>query len=421
MATHLTDRTIVALPVPAERERQRDYWDDVLRGFGVRVSYGGRRAFVLRYRVNNRLRRLTLGPYPDLSLFEARRKAREVLGDVARGDDPVQDKQERRDAETFRGLAQAYLEMAQKRHRSWKEEERIINKDLLPEFGHRLLVDIRRRDVRDHVEAIARKRDAPIMANRTLAVLSCMFNYALDHEWIEANPAARIPAPGVERSRDRVLSDDELRELWTALQALADQEEETDEAQELRRVRARVTPATAQAFQVQLLTAQRPGEVRRMRWADVGLDSGWWSIPGAVAKNMRPHRVPLTRPTVEILERRRQRADEDVVFVFENRRGAGSIAHRGKKAASILCRGLSFEFRAHDLRRTGATRMAEAGVPREHIAKVLNHVEGGPAATRVYDRYAYDAEKRDALNRWARRLQTIIEGKTAKIVSMRGG
>ena len=421
MATHLTDRTIVALPVPAERERQRDYWDDVLRGCGVRVSYGGRRAFVLRYRVNNRLRRLTLGPYPDLSLFEARRKAREVLGDVARGDDPVQDKQERRDAETFRGLAQAYLEMAQKRHRSWKEEERIINKDLLPEFGHRLLVDIRRRDVRDHVEAIARKRDAPIMANRTLAVLSCMFNYALDHEWIEANPAARIPAPGVERSRDRVLSDDELRELWTALQALADQEEETDEAQELRRVRARVTPATAQAFQVQLLTAQRPGEVRRMRWADVGLDSGWWSIPGAVAKNMRPHRVPLTRPTVEILERRRQRADEDVVFVFENRRGAGSIAHRGKKAASILCRGLSFEFRAHDLRRTGATRMAEAGVPREHIAKVLNHVEGGPAATRVYDRYAYDAEKRDALNRWARRLQTIIEGKTAKIVSMRGG
>ena len=103
-----------------------------------------------------------------LSLFEARRKAREVLGDVASGDDPAQDKQERRDAETFHGLAKAYLEMAQKRHRSWKEEERIINKDLLPDFGHRLLVDIRRRDLRDHVEAIARKRNAPIMANRTL-------------------------------------------------------------------------------------------------------------------------------------------------------------------------------------------------------------------------------------------------------------
>ena len=266
------------------------------------------------------------------------------------------DEQERRDAETFRGLAQAYLEMAQKRHRSWKEEARIINKDLLPEFGHRLLVDIRRRDVRDHVEAIARKRDAPIMANRTLAVLSCMFNYAMDREWVEFNPAARIASPGQERSRDRVLSDDELRDLSAALQSLADQEEETDEAaQDLHWAKARLTPATAQAFQVQLLTAQRPGDVRRMRWADVDLDNGWWSIPGAVAKNTRAHRVPLTRPVVEILERRRELADEGAIFVFENRSGAGSIAHRGKKAASILCRGLSFEFRAHDLRRTAAT------------------------------------------------------------------
>ena len=172
---------------------------------------------------------------------------------------------------------------------------------------------------------------------------------------------------------------------------------------------------------MQLLTAQRPGEVRRMRWADVDLDNGWWSIPGAVAKNTRPHRVPLTKAVVEILERRRELADEDALFVFENRRGAGSIAHRGKKAASILCRGLSFEFRAHDLRRTAATRMAEVGVPRDHIAKVRNHVEGGPAATRVYDRYAYDAEKRQALERWAQRLTAIIEGKTAKIAAMRRG
>ncbi len=64
--------------------------------------------------------------------------------------------------------------------------------------------------------------------------------------------------------------------------------------------------------------------------------------------------------------------------------------------------------------------MAEAGVPRDHIAKVLNHIEGGPAATRVYDRYAYDAEKRQALERWAQRLQMIIEGSAAKVVAMRG-
>jgi integrase len=250
-----------------------------------------------------------------------------------------------------------------------------------------------------------------------------MFNYALDREWIEANPAARIPDPGEECARERVLSNGELRELWTVLTSLADQakEENAETVQELRRSKAWLTEATAQAFQAQLLTAQRPGEVRRMRWADIDLESGWWTIPGAMAKNSRPHRVPLTKTVVELLERRREAAGEDAIAVFENRRGAGSVGHRGKKAASILCRGLKFEFRAHDLRRTAATRMAEAGVPRDHIAKVLNHVEGGPAATRVYDRYAYDTEKREALERWATRLAAIIEGKAGKVLEMRAG
>ena len=373
----LTDRRIATLPTPTVEQRQLDYWDPAMRGFGVRVSYGGKKAFVVRYRVNDRLRRLTLGPYPDLSLADARRKARIIMGDVAHGEDPAEDKQARRDAETFKGLAKAYLEVAEKRHRSWKEEKRIIDKDLLPEFSLRLLADIRRRDVRELIEAIARKRKAPVMANRTLGVLSRMFNFALDREWIEASPATRIPEPGEERSRDRVLTDDELRELWVNLESLAKQVEPADEddedVQDDGEKKAHITPATAQAFQVQLLTAQRPGEVRSMKWADVDLESGWWSIPGVVAKNGQPHRVPLIKEAVEILKPRLKAAGDDAICVFENRRGAGSVAHRGKKAASVLCKSLTFEFRAHDLRRTAATRMAEAGVPRDHIARVLNH------------------------------------------------
>jgi len=137
--------------------------------------------FVIRYRVNRRLRRLTIGPYPALSLAEARRKARMVMGDVAHGDDPAQDKQEQRDAETFRGLVKSCLEVAEKRRR------------LPPACGY---PPARRSRT---VEAIARKRNAPVMANRTLGVLSRMFNFALDREWIEASPAARIPEPGEER------------------------------------------------------------------------------------------------------------------------------------------------------------------------------------------------------------------------------
>ena len=104
------------------------------------------------------------------------------------------------------------------------------------------------------------------MANQTLGVLSRMFNFALDREWIEASPATRIPEPGEERSRDRVLTDDELHELWVSLESLAKQVEPSDEddedAQDDGEGKPRITPATAQAFQVQLLTAQRPGEVR---------------------------------------------------------------------------------------------------------------------------------------------------------------
>ena len=113
MAERLNDRRIAALPVPTVGERQRDHWDETMRGFGVRVSYGGRRAFVVRYRVAGRLRRLTLGPYPDLSLADARRKARQVLGEVAHGEDPAEEKRVRRDGLRFSDLATSYLEMAE--------------------------------------------------------------------------------------------------------------------------------------------------------------------------------------------------------------------------------------------------------------------------------------------------------------------
>lgn len=394
-----------------------------MRGFGVRVSYGGKKAFVVRYRVNGRLRRMTLGPYPALSLAEARRRARIVMGDVADGDDPAQEKIERRQIQTFSDLAREYVEMAEKRHKRWSEEKRIIDKDLTPVLGHRLLTDIRRRDVRDLVEDIANTREAPAMANRTLGMLSRMFNYAVDREWIESSPAARIKEPGVEQSRDRVLDDDEIRELWQVLEQLA--KPETSEPLEVstdagpKRIRRVVTRATAQAFQVQLLTAQRPGEVRDMKWAHVDLETKWWTLPAAATKNGNAHRVPLTTEAVAILQTRKDVAKRTAVHVFENRAGNGSILHRGKKAASLLCKLLSFTFRAHDLRRTAATRMAEAGITREHLARVLNHIEGGPAVTRVYDRYDYDNEKRDALDRWARRLSAIVEGKTKKVVAIR--
>ena len=283
------------------------------------------------------------------------------------------------------------------------------------------MIDIRRRDVRELVEAIARKRDAPIMANRTLGVLSRMFNFALDREWIEASPAARIREPGEEQSRDRVLSDDELRELWAeprfpgeAVEP-ADDEDAQDRWREETAYHARDRAGVPGAAPDR--AAARRGPIDALGGRD--LESGWWSIPATVAKNGKAHRVPLTKGVVEILKARRESASEGASSCSRTVPARVPSRTAARRRRRCCRRSLTFKFRAHDLRRTAATRMAEAGVPRDHIAKVLNHVEGGPAATRVYDRYNYDAEKRDALDRWARGLAAIIEGKTKKVVAFR--
>src|SRR5262249_47310582 len=139
--------------------------------------------------------------------------------------------------------------------------------------------------------------------------------------------------------------------------------------------------------------------------------AGWWTIPAEASKNHDPHRVPLVREASEILKRRQ--TDRDERYVFSNHHNT-SVAARAKKAASSLSRGLSFEFRAHDLRRTAASFMGEAGVDRFHIAHVLNHRSvTHSTVTAIYDRYRYDKEKRDAVEKWANVLRAIIGAKPA--------
>jgi integrase len=240
---------------------------------------------------------------------------------------------------------------------------------------------------------------APIMANRILARVSRLFSFAVERDWIEANPALRIVKPGDEKSRDRVLSRDELRELWAALH-------QTEAKDANGRKLPRLSQTLNDAFIVMLLTAQRCGEVCKMQWREMDLATGWWTIPGDVSKNHDPHRVPLTAPVLEVLQRRRFGADDR--YVFSNHRHT-CVSARAKKAASTLSKGLSFEFRAHDLRRTAASFMGEAGVDRFHIAHVLNHRSvTHSTVTAIYDRYRYDKEKRLALEAWEKALKNIL-------------
>ena len=247
-----------------------------------------------------------------------------------------------------------------------------------------------------------------------------MLNFAVDHDWIEANPAARVAKPAPEQSRDRVLSTDEVRRVWRILSNLP----KTSDKPAPGRKRASGTkddplcPIAAQLaglLKVRFLTAQRGGEVAHMRWADIDLQSGWWTIPGADTKNGEPHRVPLVADAIEIVKAQEPDEKKRGVYVFTGN-GEATVAHRAKKAPSVLARVAGIDFHGHDLRRTAATYMAEASVPREHISFVLNHVDGGSRATKVYDRYSRDNEKRLALETWQRRLRAILENKPVSTV-----
>lgn len=395
----------------------RDLRDAQQPGLIARLLPSGKIQFSVRYRFRGKQRRLNLGEYSDVvGIAEARKRARRAIGAVDDGKDPAGEQQAAKAVrtDTVATLADDYLKKhARKFKKSADQDQRILDVEVLPRWRDKSVRELTRRDVRQLVERVADR--APVMANRVLAIVRRMLNFAVDHDWIEANPAARVKKPAPETSRDRVLTDDELRRVWRVLSHFPTTEQKPAPG----RQRATgsdddplcpVSPALAAYLKVRLLTAQRGGEVVQMRWADVDLDAGWWTIPGSHTKNGEPHRVPLVAEVVDLLAERLQQSQEDDEAVFTGR-GGSSIVDRAKKAPAAIRDVLDIDFRGHDFRRTAATNMAAAGIPREHIAHVLNHVEGGPRATKVYDRYSRDKEKRIALETWARALDVIVSGK----------
>ncbi|HEV2189181.1 MAG TPA: tyrosine-type recombinase/integrase [Stellaceae bacterium] len=391
----MTVRGIDAIRPP--ESGQVDYWDMDNPGFGLRVSYGGRKAWVAMYRHGNVKRRLTLGTYPALSLAEAREKAAAVHHAVQyEGTDPATAKKGEREAETFAELAADYIERHAKRNkRSWRKDILILEKDCLPRFGRRKAKDITRRDIIGMLDDIV-ARGAPIQANRTLEIVRKLFNWAVARDILTATPCYRVAKPSSENRSDRVLNEEEIRAIWQALTA--------------------EPPLTAATFKLRLLTAQRGAEVLAMRWDQIS--NGWWTIPGEVAKNGLAHRVPLSEPVLALLDAIRPLGSgSEWVFPGADGEGHRVAVHKAHTRVRRCC-GISFV--PHDLRRTAASYMTGMGISRLAVAKILNHVEAG--ITAVYDRHSYDAEKRAALDAWARRVEEIASGRemaSANVVPLR--
>ena len=301
----LTDRHVRSLlPGP----KARDLRDTEHRGLIVRVLPSGVVQFSLRYRSHGQQRRFKLGTYPSLSLAAARKRARQIQHELDTGLDPaaVQRAARAPRIDTVAALANDYLtKHARKFKKSAAEDERILTRDVLPAWSDRSVRDLTRRDVRALVEGVV-ERGAPVMANRTLAVVRRLLNFAIDHDWIEANPAARVRKPAPETSRDRVLDDDEIRQLWRLLTHFPSTADRPAPGRKARRGSdvdpiCPVSERHAAVLKLRLITAQRGGEVAQMRWQDLDLEAGWWTIPELFTKNGKPHRVPLVDPAIAII------------------------------------------------------------------------------------------------------------------------
>jgi integrase len=399
MQMKLTDMLLRNLKPQAQRYM---VWGD--HGLGVRVSPKGKKSFIYLYRFKEKSRFLTLGDYPRMSLADAHKAHAEARKKLEQGIDPgaeaVAEREEERKAPTVATLADEYLEKwARPRKRSWREDERILQKDVLPVWGHRKAREITRRDVIRLLDEIV-DRGAGIMANRTLAVIRKMFNFAVSRDIVPVSPCLAVRAPAPEQRRDRVLTTDEIRAFWHGLEG------------------AKMAEGTKLALKLQLVTGQRKAEIVTAAWNEIDFTEKWWTIPAEKVKNRLPHRVPLSPLALELLQAAKN-ITSNSPWIFPSPRAGKHITPEAVDHALRRpgLEALGFSFVPHDLRRTAATFMTgSCGIPRLVVSKILNHAE--PHITSIYDRASYDKEKQMALDAWARKLQAIVAGTESKVIPL---
>lgn len=387
------DKVIKAIPLPLVG--QQDYRDlhKQPRGFGLRVSATGVKSFTFTYRAQDpktkrsKLHRIVVGRYPETTLKTAREKAEELRGQVSKGTDPLLERRIKHQAEldkdSFGVLARLYLnEYAMKNKRSWREDQRIIDKLLLPTLEDYKAHLITRKDIKKLLREIADR--APIMANRTLSLLRKIFYYALDEEIVDSNPCSRLPLPGGEElERERALSATELGIVIEGLTYIS-------------------SPAN-DYIRLLILLGQRPGETLKMEFSEIDIADGWWTIPGLKTKNKLAHRVPLPSSALAILQRRKSESNGSR-FVFPGRDSSAALCDV-KRPFEELKKLTTLDFRLHDLRRTTSSFLTSMGVARFTVKRLLNHKDS--EITAIYDRYSYDKEKREALELWNHHLNRV--------------
>lgn len=364
-------------------------WDLRTPGLAIAVQPSGTKTWKVIYPFRGRSRWYTIpGKVGAIDLEAARKLAVPVLLKVAAGTDPQAERKSQRGEGTFEELVDRYFdEYAEQNNKSWRQADALIRKHLLPRWAKLSVSEITRSDVK---AALAKIEKASV-ATHTLKMLSPVFTWGLKEDFpgLKANPCQRIDvAEGT--SRERVLSDSEIRLFWAAF----------DDAGWVQ----------SAALKTILLTGQRPGEVSHMRREHIV--DGWWQMPGSPVpelgwpgiKNWESHRVWLPKPAQAII------ADMDGTgFVFAGARGKPIDLSPAMRA---ICAKLEIREKVtpHDLRRTHGTCITSLGFGRDAMNRIQNHKEGG--ITDVYDRHKYEAENKKIMEAVATRILALVEGRT---------
>ena len=373
----------------------RDIKDDRTPGLYLRILVSGEKRWIMRYKLGAKTRVGTFGDAGKIGLADARTKAFAWRAIIREGRDPAAE--ERRKAAAERRLpsvvafACEYIERyAKPNKRSWREDERLLRHDVLPVIGDLRIDTVARRDIVLLLDAI-RDRGAAVVANRVLAVTRRMFAFAVERGVIEASPFMGIRASR-ETPRARTLSDGEIRLLWAATAPGA----------------PRIEPSTRLALRLLLLTGARATEVCGASWDEINTETADWVIPRARTKNGREHRIPLSKPVMEIVQEAAALRNGPWLLPAPGDRGHVTPSGVLQAVQRILGPGVA----VHDLRRTTATGLQRLGIRLEVTEAVLNHVSGTRAGVvGIYQRHDWSGEKRAALDAWARHVLELTAGK----------
>jgi integrase len=416
--------------------KQTDYFDTVVRGLCLRVSPAGARTWNLLYTrpADGKRARMKIGRYPEIKLGGdegARQRAKNARAAVGDGGDPIAEKKALIASQSVADLVENYVARHASTKRSGDEIARRLRKNVKDVIGDVKLSALHRRDITRCIDAV-KDRGAHVEANRLFEDIRAIVRWARGRGDLDVNLVDGMRRPTETTERDRVLSAEEIRTMWSALPG-ADMREST------RRI-----------IRLCLVTAQRVGEVAGMSRAELDLEEKLWTIPAERSKNKREHVVPLSDTAIDVINEqladaealadRKGRRHSPFVFPGPGARAAvtgAAIAKAVKReekpvgkrsgnrtaltvaewkadpiATDTVIMGVE-PWTPHDLRRTAATHMEEIGISPFIIGHVLNHVSATKASitSRVYARYTYDREKREALDLWADRLAGILAGK----------